>query len=287
MTIQRQIKSPDFDSELAETSGADNDRLLTIVLRIALVQANPNPTAPSRRQSCAKGTIINRIRIGSDWVQDRHRRVFRISKWTSSAFNQYLTRFKQNAESIWNDRIFILFPDPQNSTVAIPVADFRALQNALLIGKKTPFLRCRLRIDGVQENQRHHAKMHVLCLVPGQICKFQAFVARRPGEADEGFLTNQDSAQTSAHEVGHMLDLPHVNHQHPTCQQNRDADICYGSHARQVRDVMGTGTVVHGAHAKTWLKAIELHTHHSLGWQATHINPPIDRLMRQVIGSGP
>jgi hypothetical protein len=79
-----------------------------------------------------------------------------------------------------------------------------------------------------------------------------------------------------------MLGLGHVNADAPVCRRDPNADICYGEHPRQRRDIMGAGTVVHGGHARRWLEAIRLHTRHEHGWRATHVEPPIEALMRQA-----
>ena len=42
---------------------------------------------------------------------------------------------------------------------------------------------------------------------------------------------------------------------------------------------MGRGMAVTAEHAKPWLDAIKRHTQHSRGWRATHVSPPIDRLI--------
>jgi hypothetical protein len=42
---------------------------------------------------------------------------------------------------------------------------------------------------------------------------------------------------------------------------------------------MGVGWGVTGDHAKTWLKAIALHTGHEKGWTASHLSPPLEEMM--------
>ncbi|MCH2201847.1 MAG: hypothetical protein MK102_07745 [Fuerstiella sp.] len=282
MPITLNLHTPDFDSELGNSADSDNATPLTVVLKVALIPENPHGGEPSRPPSCTDRPTNNRISIGTDWANDLHGRVFRINQWGSSAFQHFRTRFKREVEQAWNKRIFILFPDQTNRNQALNPTDYRSLQNLSLIGRKPPFLRCRLRIDLVPHTTRHHALMHVLNVASGQSCQFQAFVGRRAGGVDEGFLTNQCSARTLAHETGHLLGLDHVNADDPRCRNNRHASICYGETERERRDVMGTGTVVHGGHARRWLEAIRQHTRHQPGWQATHIDPPMDELLRRA-----
>ncbi len=284
MTIQRTVQmTPDFDSELGNSADADNATTLTVILRIAFRAAEPMGGSETRPTSCRIQTATRRVSIGSDWAEDLNGRVFRIISWPSGALTAFAAQFRSQVETVWNNRFFLKFPNQDDQAQAMNQADFESLQAPALIGRKTPFLRCQLRIDAVAEAERHHALMHVINLAPGQSCKFQSFVAQRPGQADIGFLTNRDSAQTSAHETGHMLGLEHVNHTAPACHGNSNADICYGETPLQRRDLMGDGTAVHGAHARRWLEAVALHTGHASGWIATHIEPPLEELLEAAV----
>ena len=284
MTIQRIVQmTPDFDSELGNSADEDNATPLTVILRIAFRAAEPLGGTETRPTSCGIQTASRKVSIGSDWAEDLNGRVFRIVNWPSGALTTFAAQFRSQVENLWNNRFFLKFPNPNDPAQAMNQADFDALQAPALIGRKTPFLRCLLRIDAVAEAERHHALMHVINLASGPSCKFQTFVAQRPGQADVGFLTNRDSTRTSAHETGHMLGLQHVNDGAPACQSNHDADICYGETPLQRRDLMGEGTAVHGAHARRWLEAVALHTGHAAGWSATHIEPPIEELLESAV----
>lgn len=279
MPIKRLHNTPDYDAILGGRADAENATELTVHLRVAFIAEDPVDGGDSAAPSCQRSSRGQKMEIGGDWVRDIHGRVFRIEPWERRSFEAFTQQFKQDVEAIWNERIFVRFPDPRDRRNALPRLDYVAFQNPGVGGTKEPFLRCRLRVEPVRPSDRHHAEIHVLNIAPGQ-CDFQSFVAQRPGRSDVGFLSSRIGARTSAHEAGHMLGLEHVNDKASVCGKNSHADVCYGVRGtHQRRDVMGEGTSVHGGHGRRWLEAIAGMTGHHRGWWASHLEPQIEHLL--------
>jgi hypothetical protein len=267
MPIKYVVNTADFDSTLGQTPDIrDNATTLEITLKLEF------------------------IAVDAQTAKDLSGKVFRMRPWEDGAIRQYITDFKDSVESHWSDRIYILFPDPKDAKQAMNKLDYQRFLHPTLKDKKPPYMKCMLSIQPCDKNG--HAKVYILNVVPGQ-GRFQGRAYRRP-DAPDTLTVGSDALKIATHrisdrdtyrqvpavhEVGHLLDLDHVNAADPACKTDKNAEICYGGTPYEMNDIMGMGDAVTGDHAKTWLKAIRLHTQHDKGWTASHLSPPLLELL--------
>ena len=117
--------------------------------------------------------------------------------------------------------------------------DYQRFLHPALKDKKPPYRKCMLSIQPCDKNG--HAKVYILNVVPGQ-GRFQARAYRR-SDAPDTLTVGSDALKIATHrisdrdtyrqvpavhEVGHLLDLDHVNAADPACKADKNAEICYG-----------------------------------------------------------
>jgi hypothetical protein len=273
MAIQYSKESNKYDCKLSKSPDSENASTLTIILRITFMMLNP----------------AEKVRK----IKDHSGREFNILPWADADFRHYVAEFKESVETTWNDKIFILVPDPNDPTIALPKADYDAFQHRdkRIRERYPPFIRCALEIVPMKEETGSHASFYIVRLPPGSPV-FGSYTHQKTKTGrDHNLLTNQDVEirkrededdlyyQTASHEVGHMLGLHHINRQAAACLDGNE-EICYGATPYQARDIMGKGMGVDADSAGPWLDCIGELTSHPDGWKASHLSPPIEELLR-------
>jgi hypothetical protein len=272
MAIKAAQASKNFDVRFGPGPDGENATTLTVVLKLAIDWLEPDPNS---------ATTV---------VKDKNGVEFKLKSWPPAARDEYKKNLKDTVEGAWNDRLFLLLPDPADATVKLPDPDYNAFvsRDPAVRAKNPPFVRCALEIQFVEQVHTYHALIHLARLdAPAQ--RFRQFTKVRPANPNEGVFSDTGLDLVSkgtdsrgdqlyqfpvAHEVGHLLGLDHPNVKDPGCRTGAE-DICYGGDWRQQREMMGLGYVVDASAAGPWLTGVGLLTGSSRGWRAIHWDPTL------------
>jgi hypothetical protein len=188
-----------------------------------------------------------------DTVLDWNNNPVPTMRWDGASWLHFTTKYVKMVMEAW-DKAFLLIPPATYDGFAVPEDGSR--RNLL----------CRLDIQLMRSPKDAHASVRVFRLANPGNSIFRADSAdydsnlvepsRRsfwPDHAD--FLYNKP-----AHELGHLLLLPHVNEADPRCDPTRENSVCYGSNLAQRMNVMGAGSMLDLDDAKPWIIRIAKHT---------------------------
>jgi hypothetical protein len=260
--IRRHWFDKDFDSRL----GFPNQRnlsVLTVEIKVHLNPLNPH----------GKSTRVGRIRDDHKW--------YKYQKWEDKDWQTFRREFKSDAEKFlnWPNMQLWLRPwvKPHVRHSREQYQDFKSPRPS-----RHEFgvaVQCGLTITLVAKADDGHVDFDVLRLKDDQP-DFRSYDTANVQARDHGILTNRDvdlwattrSQNTIAHELGHVLNLDHINIGDAKCV-NGNEDICYGKRGTsQRRNWMGAGNEVTPDNADPWLDRIYLHAN-ALKWHATARKP--------------
>lgn len=242
-----------FDSELGPPRRQDNASDLTLVVKLHLRRIDP-----------PHGQRVRRV-----WINGRRHRTI---AWDDAYWRSYQARFARMCEMIWNDNLYLTPP-------GLPADVHRALVfQGTGASPKPPYVRCQLDVQITEQRSASHASLACYNL-PEDERNVRSFIGSSPGR-DTGVMCNRDIYlefhhdgghdrffSTVAHEIGHVLGLPH-----PVCGGNQSR--CYGTaNTPAYGEVMGFGTNVTTRQATPWLNRIRAHVGSNHRWTATTTQP--------------
>jgi hypothetical protein len=199
---------------------------------------------------------------GMDHIKDANGKYHEIMDWdekdpenpTQVSFADWKTKACQRAAAAWDQKLWLRTPDDY-AAIDWPEPGPRA--NA------RPNLHCRLECSAATAVGQAHAIVKAVRLRPvasmGYTDNFRS---------DSGLWDLRDAEEqgpqkrlTAAHEVGHLLGLPHVGAFSPDCiaAGNSNADPCYLDGASP-DNIMGKGMTITGINAWPWVSRIAEHT---------------------------
>lgn len=270
-----------FDSYLTPNSGKNENYRLKIILRIHLKPEMPSWVADALTRSLAwaqSRKILDPDRR-HNVRHDSDNKRFATMSWKPDEWTVFVTRFTQQA-SAWN-RQFWLIPPPAFSDF-----DFEYRGN-----KMRPNIECEFEPSIVTAGDDPHTTVEAINLyVFNALFRSHSKMMSSAAVREEqkwaldpvGIARNVGNRTAVAHEVGHMLGLPHIGESRklPHCQlaimldetfpevlipamwkDGYSAEGCYGHWAPPgaAENVMGMGTKFAVENAAPWLERLPHH----------------------------
>lgn len=227
-----------YDSELEPPpNNAPANWTLTLRLNVKLVALNRHDT-PAHKGIAA----------------DLNGRPFRVEDWSTQAWNAFRHRYEYLIQRFWDDRFWLRTPE---NVVDLDWPRQRPTHR--------PNVRCRFQFRLVSTNNWHY---RVFVYRVGRAL-FERD-ARREFRSSSRLYDNRDVVSsggqlTVAHEVGHLLLLPHegVAVNDPTCMaaSSHNAQSCYAPDDSPQSynwgmSIMGSGMMLFPHHARPWIRRI-------------------------------
>src|SRR4051794_29421748 len=173
MTIKSAQATKDFDVRFGPGPDGANATTLTVALKLAIDWLEPDPTSAA--------TV----------VKDKNGVAFKLKSWPPAARDEYKKNLKDTVEGAWNDRLFLLLPDPADAAARLPDADYDRFvsRDPAVRAKTPPFVRCSVEIQFVEPVHTYHALIHLARLdAPAQ--PFRQFTKVRPANPNEGVFAD-------------------------------------------------------------------------------------------------
>ena len=225
----------DFDSRISPPHAVD-DRAnfeLTLILRLFLHQVNP----PSGKSTFRFPDIDGRL-----WP---------VLRWNRASWIDFRKRYLKLVSQVW-DKAFILIPPAAYNGFVWPNR-----------GKRRNLL-CRLGIQVLDSEKEAHATIKVVRLATPTKTAFRSHSGLLDSEDIKLSRTRFRSEGASfthnipAHEIGHLLGLPHAGLNNPRCVDDQSG-ACYGSNLVERMNVMGGGSMLDLSQARPWQVRAPLH----------------------------
>ncbi|MFO1351643.1 MAG: hypothetical protein U1F68_13630 [Gammaproteobacteria bacterium] len=267
-----------FDSELSPPSGANCPNwVLTILLRVHLIQINSNNTPPLAFSSQFNGRFppasVYNQRLGQGFVTDVEQspqRLFQVLDWTREQWANYKRRLEWQCNHYWNHR-FWLRPPNSYSELDWPPGRFITRPN----------IWCALELRVVDDPTQASCAFEVVRLDSrfdnGLTYRSYFNRSNRTGRlSDRDILGNNDGQIVALHEIAHALGIDHIGIHNNSCRNNMNypnGDDCYGIGAER-QYINGVGLLLNRSHAEPWRRRITRHTNTNQSqWSAYLLQP--------------
>jgi hypothetical protein len=264
--IRRNFFDADYDSRLGYPD-QQNMSPFIIVLKVHLKQFNPS-----------RGQTYQQV---ADFDGD----VYKFQGWTDNEWKTFTSEFKREAEKYlnWPRMKLWLLPTAHGKGRMGQIQILYFVHRRPIKKDFVPFVQCGLKVEFVTKEEQSHVWWDVVRLKDGQK-DFRSYDSNHKSARDRGMMTNQDielwstassegiPQSTIAHELGHVLNLDHININGRGCTTGGE-DICYGKRGtRMRRNWMGGGNEVSGANSSPWVDRIPVHAR-NLDWHVTTHKP--------------
>lgn len=159
----------------------------------------------------------------------------------------------------WNRKLWIELPE-----------DFDGINRSKQGNEYRPYLCCMLRIEVIPSwagfGYGDHHEIDAIRIADGASghgSNTEQWDHHDVSTISRQRLGHEVSQVIGAHEMGHLIGLPHVGvtKGYDECSEgkNTNASVCYGNNIADRRNIMGSGMRVDEKDAKPWLDRIEQH----------------------------
>ncbi len=270
--VRRYVSQKDYDAVWF----LPNQRNISTLTLLVSVHLNPvNPANPHAKEGqFVAPNFSNPGTPGPTYIYQR---------WGAAEWENFKTGYKREIESFLNWPRMGLWLQPSSLGIPESAEELKEFTNPRPISPRfRPFVQCALTVTLVPTKQQSHVSYDVLRLRDDQPF-FRAYDSVHNYARDGGALTNRslqpwppqtshEKHSTIAHELGHSLNLDHINSGDVRCVLGSE-DICYGRRGTpKRRNLMGAGNEITKDNAMPWLRAMYWLTT-ALIWDATDQMP--------------
>jgi hypothetical protein len=173
----------------------------------------------------------------------------KIQRWVPGEFERYTQNLVSGAQRFWNGVFWLQTPQVYDG---LNWPDSKPTHRCNLY--------CRFELKQVLSEPEGHYTIAIVRVQDGETFRSNSRLYSQLDIRSEQMIPNSTTKfWTHFHEVGHLLGLGHVGHEHHNVHAD-NSPTAYGVTLQEMADVMGRGSVRHDWHALPWQEAAESFT---------------------------
>jgi len=185
----------------------------------------------------------------------------KIQRWAAGEFERYTRRLVGGAQNFWNGVFWLQTPQTYDG---LNWPDSKPTHRCNIY--------CRFELEQVSKEADAHYTIAVVRVQDGENFRSNSRLYSQLDIRSEQLIPNSTKKfWTHFHEVGHLLGLGHVGHEHRNVHAD-NSPTAYGVTLQEMSDVMGKGSARHDWHALPWQEGAEAFTNVKAKDWTVHMN---------------